>query len=72
MFVIVAHRDDCAIVTEGTTAERQGREQHTGYDQITLQSTVCTCGGVNIRVREDDPARTGQHRVFTDGGELFA
>ena len=72
MFVIVAHRDDCAIVTEGTTAERQGRDETTGYDQTMLRPTECTCGGVNIRVRIDDPTRMGQHRVFTDGGELFA
>ena len=72
MFVIVAHTDDCAIVTEGTTAERQGRDEHTGYDETTLRPTVCTCGGVMIQVPEEDSARTGQHSVFTDGGKLFA
>ena len=72
MFVIVAHRDDCAIVTEGTTVERQVRDEHTRHDQTVLQPTVCTCGGVNIQVREDDAARTGQGEVFIDNGRIYA
>ena len=72
MVVIVAHTDDCAIVTEGTTVEREGRDEETGYDQTTILPTICTCGGVNIQLEEDDPTRRGRYRVFTNGEGLFA
>lgn len=72
MIVIVAHTENCAIVTEGTTVEREGRDEQTGYDQTTIQPTLCTCGGVNIRLEEDDPQRRGRYKVFTNGTDLFA
>ena len=71
MFAIVAHMENYAIVTEGAT-ERQGRDQHAGYDQTTMQPTVCTCGGVNIRVRGEDGTRRGRSEVFTDNGHFYA
>ena len=72
MLVIVAHRDDCEIVTKGTVTESSEKDDHAGSDQRALEPIVCTCGGVMIRVPEDDATRMGQASVFTDNGHLYA
>ena len=71
MLVIVAHKESCDIVTKGTVAESSEKGDHPGSDQRVLQPTVCTCGGVMIRVPEDDSTRRGQGEVFTDNGSLY-
>ena len=44
MAVIVAHKDDCAIVLLGTTYESPV------YGGFILKPTMCSCGGLLIEV----------------------
>ena len=56
--ILIAHKEDCAIVLLGPTYKRE-----MGRDNFKLEPTVCTCGGIKVRVPLWNPGSTDEWQL---------
>ena len=66
MAVIVAHEDGCTIVVLGPV----GPAQVTGTSGYQDVATLCSCGGLYIRVPDPDPNPMDDAVIYTIAPEV--